>query len=126
MSASLPRGRYLRDLPEYPFARLDEKRRELEKTGASVIDLGIGDPGEPTPKFIQEALADALPRSSGYPRVAGIPELRNAAAGWLERRFGVKLDPETEILPVNGSKEAIHSLPLALIESARALALVPV
>jgi succinyldiaminopimelate transaminase len=126
MSASLPRGRYLRDLPEYPFARLDAKRREMESKGVRVIDLGIGDPSEPTPQFIQEVLADAVPRSSGYPRVAGIPELRNAAAAWLNRRFGVNLNPETEILPVNGSKEAIHSLPMALIDAARPLALVPV
>ena len=126
MNASLPRGRYLRDLPEYPFARLDAKRREMESKGVRVIDLGIGDPSEPTPQFIQDVLADAVPRSSGYPRVAGIPELRNAAAGWLKRRFGVDLDPDQEILPVNGSKEAIHSLPLALIDVARPVALVPV
>ena len=126
MNASLPRGRYLRDLPEYPFARLDAKRREMESKGVRVIDLGIGDPSEPTPQFIQDVLTDAVPRSSGYPRVAGIPELRNAAAAWLKRRFGVDLNPETEILPVNGSKEAIHNLPLALIDAARPLALVPV
>jgi aspartate/methionine/tyrosine aminotransferase len=126
MSASLPRGRYLRDLPEYPFARLDAKRREMESKGMRVIDLGIGDPSEPTPQFIQDVLAGALPRSSGYPRVAGIPELRQGAAGWLKRRFGVDLDPDKEILPVNGSKEAIHSLPLALVSAARPLVLVPV
>lgn len=126
MNASLPSGRYLRDLPEYPFARLDAKRRELEAKGTGVIDLGIGDPVEATPKFIEERLVEALPRSAGYPRVAGLAELRHAVAGWLKRRFGVTLDPETEILPVNGSKEAIHSLPLALIEPARPYALVPV
>jgi len=126
MSASLPRGRYLQDLPEYPFARLDAKRREMEKRGVSVIDLGIGDPAEATPQFIQDVLTHALPRSSGYPRVAGIPELRQAAAGWLKRRFGAELDPDTEILPVNGSKEAIHSLPLALVSPVRPLVLVPV
>ncbi len=126
MSASLPRGRYLQDLPEYPFARLDAKRREMESKGVHVIDLGIGDPSEATPGFIQEALAGALPRSSGYPRVAGLPELRQAAAGWMSRRFGVTLDPDQEILPVNGSKEAIHSLPLALVSAARPLVLVPV
>jgi LL-diaminopimelate aminotransferase len=126
MMASLPKGRYLRELPEYPFARLDEKRRELEQKGVRVIDLGIGDPVEPTPAFVQEAVTTALPRSSGYPRVAGIPELRSAAAGWLKRRFGVDLDPDTSILPVNGSKEAIHGLPLALIESSRPSVLIPV
>ncbi|HYV50882.1 MAG TPA: aminotransferase class I/II-fold pyridoxal phosphate-dependent enzyme [Dongiaceae bacterium] len=126
MTAPLPRGRYLRDLPEYPFARLDAKRREMESKGMRVIDLGIGDPSEPTPQFIQDVLADAVPRSSGYPRVLGIPELRNAAAAWLKRRFGVDVDPDREILPVNGSKEAIHSLPLALIDAVRPLVLVPV
>jgi len=126
MSAPFSKGRYLRELPEYPFARLDAKRRELETKGVRVVDLGIGDPVEPTPLFIQEALAQALPRSSGYPRVPGIPELRQAAAGWMKRRFGVELDPETEILPINGSKEAIHSLPLALLGTTRPLALLPV
>jgi LL-diaminopimelate aminotransferase len=126
MTATLPRGRYLSGLPEYPFARLDARRRELEAQGIQVIDLGIGDPVEPTPAFIQESLIEALPRSAGYPRVAGIPELRQAAAGWLKRRFGVTVDPDREILPVNGSKEAIHSLPLAVIDSSmRPFALVP-
>jgi len=126
MSASLPRGRYLQDLPEYPFARLDAKRREMEGKGVQVIDLGIGDPSEATPQFIQDVLAGALPRSSGYPRVAGVQGLRQSAAGWLKRRFGVDLDPDQDILTVNGSKEAIHSLPLALVSTAHPLALVPV
>jgi LL-diaminopimelate aminotransferase len=127
MTASLPRGRYLRDLHEYPFARLDARRVELEGQGVKVIDLGIGDPVEPTPHFIQDALIGGVSRSTGYPRVAGIAELRQAAAGWLRRRFGVDLDPDKEILPVNGSKEAIHSLPLAVIDPGiQPLALVPV
>ncbi|HET9235161.1 MAG TPA: aminotransferase class I/II-fold pyridoxal phosphate-dependent enzyme, partial [Candidatus Eisenbacteria bacterium] len=126
MTSSLPRGRYLKDLPEYPFARLDARRREMESEGREVIDLGIGDPAEPTPPFIQEALKDAVARSSGYPRVAGLPELRQAAAGWMKRRFQIDLDPDREILPVNGSKEAIHSLPLAVIDpETRPVALIP-
>ena len=126
MTASLPRGRYIKELPEYPFARLDARRREMESEGREVIDLGIGDPAEPTPRFIQEALKDAVSRSSGYPRVAGSAELRQAAAGWMRRRFQVDLDPDREILPVNGSKEGIHSLPLAVLDPhTRPVTLVP-
>lgn len=126
MTASLPRGRYIKELPEYPFARLDARRRDMESEGREVIDLGIGDPAEPTPRFIQEALKDAVSRSSGYPRVAGLAELRQEAAGWMRRRFQVDLDPDREILPLNGSKEGIHSLPLAVLDPAsRPVTLVP-
>jgi len=75
-----------------------------------VIDFGKGDPNEPTDPIIRQALIDALPERAPYPLAAGLPELREAAAGWCARRFGVELDADTEIIPTYGSKEAIFSL----------------
>jgi succinyldiaminopimelate transaminase len=124
--ASLPISRYLKDLPPYPFARLDVLRAEVEARGIRVIDLGIGDPHEPTPDFVKLAMTEAIPEESTYPRVNGVSSLREAFAGWLARRFGAHVDPEREVLPVNGSKEAIFNLPLAVLDPVeRPLALVP-
>jgi len=123
---SLPEGAYLRDLPPYPFADLDRLRQEMEARGRTVIDLGMGDPRQRTPDFIRRALVDALPEVSSYPRAAGLPALRRAAAAWLWRRFGVRVDPEREVIPANGSKEAIWNLPLAVLDrAARPAVLVP-
>src|SRR5258706_2515343 len=94
----------------YPFVRLEEARRRLLTQGVDVIDFGKGDPNEPTDPMIRQALVDALPERAPYPLAQGLPELRGAAAGWLERRFGVSVDPDTEIVPTYGSKEAIFSL----------------
>jgi succinyldiaminopimelate transaminase len=94
----------------YPFVRLEEARRRLVAEGVEVIDFGKGDPNEPTDPAIRQALIDALPVRAPYPLAQGLPELREAAAGWLERRFGVTIDPDTEIVPTYGSKEAIFSL----------------
>src|SRR2546423_11544732 len=90
----------------YPFVRLEETRRRLVAQGVEVIDFGKGDPNEPTDPMIRRALVDALPERAPYPLAQGLPELRQAAAGWLERRFGVSVDPESEIVPTYGSKEA--------------------
>jgi acetylornithine aminotransferase len=94
----------------YPFVRLEEARRDLVARGVEVIDFGKGDPNEPTDPMIRQALVDALPERAPYPLAAGLPELRAAAAGWCRRRFGVEVDPATEIVPTYGSKEAIFSL----------------
>src|ERR1041384_6365809 len=94
----------------YPFTRLEEERRRLLAAGVEVIDFGKGDPNEPTDPIIRQALVDALPERAPYPLAQGLPELREAAAGWLERRFGVSVDPEREIVPTYGSKEGIFSL----------------
>ncbi len=79
----------------YPFVRLDEAKRRAVERGIELIDFGIGDPRERTEPFIEEALAEALPATAGYPRARGLPELRDAIARWCERRFGVLLDAET-------------------------------
>ena len=75
-----------------------------------VIDFGIGEPQEETPAFIRRALADAIEPMSSYPRAEGLPVLREAIAAWVERRFGVGLDPATQVVPTLGAKEAIFHL----------------
>ena len=100
----------LESLATYPFVRLGEARRAKEAEGVDVIDFGIGEPREETPAFIRQALADAIEPMSRYPLAEGLPELRAAAAGWVGRRFGVDLDPSTDIVPTLGAKEAIFSL----------------
>jgi succinyldiaminopimelate transaminase len=102
----------------YPFVRLDEARHQVEARGVEVIDLGMGDPRERTDPAIERALVEALPLVDGYPRAHGLPELRAAIAGWIGRRFGVALDPGTEIIPTLGSKEAIFSLAQLVVDRA--------
>src|SRR3954451_6685170 len=96
----------------YPFVRLAEGRRAAETRGVDVIDFGIGEPREETPRFIRQALADAVEIEpvSTYPSAEGLPEARAAIAGWVERRFGAALDPDTEIVPTLGSKELVFGL----------------
>ena len=96
--------------------RLDEARRRAEERGIEVIDLGMGDPREPTDPRIQQALADALPLVGGYPRAQGLPELREAIVAWADRRFGCRLDPGREVIPTLGSKEVIFSLAQVLVD----------
>jgi succinyldiaminopimelate transaminase len=99
----------------YPFVRLQEARRRREADGLPVIDFGTGDPREPTDPLIRQALVDGLEERMGYPASAGLPELRAAIARWCRRRFGVEVDPERELIPTYGSKEAIFSLAQVLI-----------
>jgi acetylornithine aminotransferase len=100
----------------YPFVRLEEARRRLEAQGVSVIDFGKGDPREPTDPIIRRALVESLGEQSSYPLAQGLPELRGAIAAWCRSRFGVELDPDTEIIPTLGSKEAIFSLAQVLVD----------
>jgi succinyldiaminopimelate transaminase len=106
----------LAGMATYPFVRLEEARQRLVADGVDVIDFGKGDPNEPTDPIIREALVAALPERSPYPLAQGLPELRQAAADWCARRFGVVLDPDTEIVPTYGSKEAIFSLAQVLVD----------
>ena len=112
----------LAGMATYPFVRLEEKKRELSATGVDVIDFGKGDPNEPTDPMIRRALIDALPERSPYPLAAGLPELREAAARWCGTRFGAKVDPDTELVPTYGSKEAIFSLAEVLDTKGRVVA----
>ena len=112
----------LTEMAVYPFTRLEEERRRLLAAGVDVIDFGKGDPNEPTDPMIRQALVDALPERAPYPLAQGLPELREAAAEWLGRRFGVSVDPEHEIVPTYGSKEAIFSLAQVLGTEGRVVA----
>jgi succinyldiaminopimelate transaminase len=100
----------LAGMASYPFVRLDEAKRAARERGIELIDFGQGDPREETEPFIREALAAGVAPTMGYPLAAGLPELREAIASWLEGRFGVALDADREIVPTLGSKEAIFHL----------------
>jgi succinyldiaminopimelate transaminase len=100
----------------YPFVKLEEAKRRLSAQGVELIDFGKGDPREPTDPTIRRALAESITEISTYPLAEGLPELRSAVAGWCARRFGVELDPDTEIVPTYGSKEAIFLLAQMLVD----------
>jgi succinyldiaminopimelate transaminase len=112
----------LAEMSAYPFTRLEEERRRLLAAGVEVLDFGKGDPNEPTDPMIRRALVEALPERAPYPLAQGLPELREAAAAWLGRRFDVAVDPEREIVPTYGSKEAIFSLAQVLGTGGRVVA----
>jgi len=107
-------------IPPYLFAELDRKRDELAAKGVDIINMGVGDPDQPTPAHIVSAMHQAIddPSTHNYPPYQGTKEYRQAAAEWMERRFNVKgLDPDTEIVSSIGSKEAIHNTFLAFVEA---------
>ncbi|HSK91588.1 MAG TPA: aminotransferase class I/II-fold pyridoxal phosphate-dependent enzyme [Euzebyales bacterium] len=106
----------LAELGGYPLAAYQDLKRTLAADPAPLHDFSIGDPIEPTPGFIRAALIDGLPATSQYPTAAGLPELRAAIARWVERRFKVQVDPDTEVLPTAGSKESIFHLPLGVLD----------
>ncbi len=101
----------------YPIAALQERARAMREAGETLIDFSIGDPREPTPPFIPKALRRAVPEISQYPTTRGLRVLREAIAGYVLRRFGIQVDPETQVLPTTGSKEAIFSTPFAFVDS---------
>ncbi|HUS59392.1 MAG TPA: LL-diaminopimelate aminotransferase [Planctomycetota bacterium] len=107
----------LKKLPPYLFAEIDRKKKAAIQAGRDVINLGVGDPDQPTPDFIIEALNEAArdPRNHQYALDEGSPKLRKTIAEWYHKRFGVSLDPVSEILPLIGSKEGIAHLPLAVV-----------
>ncbi len=116
----------IKHLPPYLFAEIDRKIEEKKAQGVDVISLGIGDPVEPTPPHIVEAMCRAVrdPANHGYPSYFGLPAFREAIARWYDRRFGVNLDPATEILPLIGSKEGLAHIFTALVDPGD-IALVP-
>jgi succinyldiaminopimelate transaminase len=102
----------LAGMASYPFVRLAEAKQAVAARGVQVIDFGVGEPREETPAFIRRALARALDAEpvSSYPLAPGLPELREAVAAWVARRFGATVDPDAEVVPTMGSKEAIFHL----------------
>jgi acetylornithine aminotransferase len=104
----------------YPFVRIERAKREAAEAGVEILDFGQGDPREPTAPAIRRALVDGLRERMGYPKAEGLPELRMAIAGWFERRFGVALDPDREVIPTYGSKEAIFSFAQVAVDPSSA------
>ncbi len=117
--AVMKTNRVLVDLGSHAIAAIQERARGLRDAGEPLIDFSIGDPREPTPPFIRQALVSSVPEVSQYPTVHGLPELRQAVAGYVARRFGVDVDPDTQVLPTRGSKEAIFSSHLAFVDRDR-------
>jgi N-succinyldiaminopimelate aminotransferase len=111
----------------YPFVRLEEAKRRKAAEGVRIFDFGMGDPREPVDELIKRALVAALDEATGYPTAVGLPELREAIAAWCERRFGVSVDPERELIPTYGSKEAIFSFAQVVVDEAagKDLVLIP-
>jgi LL-diaminopimelate aminotransferase len=107
----------IKDLPPYLFARIDELKALEKAKGVDLIDLGIGDPDLPTPPHIVEALARAAhdPETHRYPSYVGMATLRAAAAAFYEKRFGVRVDPASQVVTLIGSKEGIAHFPLAFV-----------
>ncbi len=107
----------LKKLPAYAFKEINDKVAALRESGVKAIDFGVGDPSEPTPDFVIESLCEAGKKhaTTGYPSYIGSGEFRQAAADYMRRRFGVELDPETEISSNIGSKEAVFNFPEGFI-----------
>lgn len=108
----------LQSLPPYLFVEIDKAKRKARAEGRDIIDLGVGDPDIPTPKYIIEALYQAAkdPVNHRYALDQGMPVLRRAIQHWYKTRFHVNLNPEAEILPLIGSKEGIAHFPLAFLD----------
>ncbi len=104
------------ELGDYPIATIQARARDRRDAGLPVVDFSIGDPREPTPEFIRQAMVDAVPEVSQYPTSGGLAAFRSAVAGYVGRRFGVAVDPDTQVLPASGAKEAIFSTPLAFVD----------
>jgi LL-diaminopimelate aminotransferase len=113
----IEKAKRIEQIPPYLFAEIDRKKVEMRRKGMDLIDLGIGDPDLPTPGPIIERLKKAAgdPKNHRYPSYEGMIDFRTAVAQWYERRFGVHLNPGTEVLSLIGSKEGIAHIPLAFV-----------
>lgn len=111
-------ARRVEQLPPYLFARISQLIAQKRAEGVDVISLGIGDPDIPTPDYLLDVLrkATADPANHRYPESDGLPQFRQAIARWYQKRHGVSLDPDKEVVPLIGSKEGIAHLPLCLID----------
>jgi LL-diaminopimelate aminotransferase len=119
-------ARRIEKLPPYLFVEISRKIAEKRAQGIDVVSFGIGDPDIPTPPHVIDALVEAArdPANHRYPETEGLPEFRRAVANWYERRFGLSLDPEREVLSLIGSKDGIGHIALCFIDPGD-LALVP-
>src|SRR5262245_5544533 len=114
----MPVSPILRGQATYPFVRLNQAAAARRAEGLEVFDFGMGDPQEPTDPRIIEALRAGVRERMGYPAAVGLPELREAVAGWVGRRFGAQLDPDRHVIPTLGSKEAIFSFSHVVLDVA--------
>jgi len=116
----------INSLATYPFAILERKVKELRAEGVRVIDLGVGSPTAETPAIVRDAIKKSVDtrKNEGYPTYEGMPEFRKACAEWAGRRFGVELDPKTEVTSCLGTKEALFHFPEAFLNPGD-LAIVP-
>lgn len=103
-------------IADYPSANLGARKKKLKAEGKKLYDFGAGDPIEPTPPFIREAVGQSVPVVSQYPTVKGSDALIQSICGYVERRFGRKLDGEKEVIQCTGSKEAIYNTAFVLVE----------
>ncbi len=110
-------NRRIRELKAYPMDRLNRAKEELQRKGVKIYDFGTGDPKEPTDDRIRRALCEAVPEVSQYPTVKGRRDLREAVSNWFKNRFGVEVDPDREVIPTAGSKEAIFHFPLVFVDT---------
>jgi len=107
-------------LHPYPFERLRELTADIKPNADfAPISLGIGEPRHPAPAFIAQAIQHAMPQLAGYPATGGTPALREAIAGWISRRYGLTLNPATQVLPVNGSREALFAIAQTVVDGSR-------
>lgn len=116
----------LKKLPPYLFKEIDRKKAEVKARGVDIIDLGVGDPDLPTPSHIIDVFKKAVddPANHKYPSYSGMIEFKEAVAQWYDERFGISLDPNTEVVTLIGSKEGIAHFPIAFINPGE-VALVP-
>ncbi|MCF6154730.1 MAG: aminotransferase class I/II-fold pyridoxal phosphate-dependent enzyme [Candidatus Brocadia sp.] len=107
----------LQSIGAYAFAEVDKEVEKLKVLGITPIDFGVGDPTVPTPDIVRKATQKGitLRRSSGYPSYIGTPEFRQSIAQWIQKRFGIQLDPATEISSTIGSKEAVFNFPEGIV-----------
>ena len=118
MPIQFKKAERIQKLPPYLFAEIDRLKREVAARGVDLINLGIGDPDTPTPAHIVARLREAAgePKNHRYPDYEGLLTFRQAAAAWMERGYGVRLDPATEIVSLIGSKEGIANMAVAFVE----------
>jgi N-succinyldiaminopimelate aminotransferase len=110
----------LSNLQPYPFERLKQLFSTVTPNAAyAPISLGIGEPRHATPQLVLDALAKATAQLSAYPATAGLPALRESCVNWVQRRYGLKLDAATQVLPVNGSREALFAFAQTVIDPTR-------
>ena len=114
----IKRAQRIAAIPPYLFAEIDKLKAQARARGVDVIDLGIGDPDQPTPGHVIQALKEAAadPATHRYPPYEGLPEFKQAVADWYRERYEVELDPETEVMALIGSKEGIAHICWAFVD----------